>query len=111
MDYGDNQGPMIRDNQIGDNAINVAVFDDAGQAKVVFGVTLSLVGLLLVERGGYRLFEKLMRVCIGVMFVTTAVTAALTAGDAWPAIAKGLVWPSIQSTTCAHCSMAFRSIR
>ena len=62
--------------------------------KVVFGALASLVGLGLVLLGGYTLFDKVMRVCIGVMFVTVIVTAALL----WPGtgqVLKGLVIPVI----------------
>ena len=72
----------------------IPVFDDAVQGKVVFGVLSSLVGLGLVLVGGYELFEKVMRICIGVMFVTVIVTAALL----WPGtglVLKGLFVPVI----------------
>ena len=72
----------------------VPVFDDAVHGKVVFGVLSSLVGLGLVLVGGYGLFEKVMRICIGVMFVTVIVTAALL----WPGtgqVLRGLFVPTI----------------
>lgn len=70
------------------------VFADAERGKVVFGIVSGLVGLVLVWIGGYRLFENVMRVCIGVMFVTVVVTAALL----WPgtgAVLQGLLVPRI----------------
>ena len=76
----------------------IPVFDDAVQGKVVFGALSSLVGLGLVLAGGYELFEKVMRVCIGVMFVTVIVTAALL----WPGtgeVLEGLFVPSIPDLT------------
>lgn len=72
----------------------IPVFDDADTGKVVFGVFSSFVGLILVLAGGYRLFEKVMRVCIGIMFVTVI----LTAGFLWPGTAevlRGLFVPQI----------------
>jgi Mn2+/Fe2+ NRAMP family transporter len=72
----------------------IPVFEDASQGKVVFGVLSSVVGLALVRTGGYRLFATAMSVCIGVMFVTVLVTAALV----WPGtieVARGLVLPTI----------------
>jgi Mn2+/Fe2+ NRAMP family transporter len=51
------------------------VFGDATQGKIFFGALSSLVGLGLVLRGGYRLFEKIMRGCIAIMFVTVVWTA------------------------------------
>jgi Mn2+/Fe2+ NRAMP family transporter len=72
----------------------IPLFDDPVHGKVVFGALASLVGLGLVLLGGYTLFDKVMRVCIGVMFVTVIVTAALL----WPGtgqVLKGLVVPVI----------------
>jgi Mn2+/Fe2+ NRAMP family transporter len=70
------------------------VFDEAAIGKVVFGIASSVVGLALVWRGGYRLFERVMRVCVGVMFVTVVVTATVM----WPgtgAVLRGLLVPTI----------------
>ncbi|HEX7035873.1 MAG TPA: Nramp family divalent metal transporter [Pseudomonadales bacterium] len=70
------------------------VFEDAERGKVVFGIASSLAGLALVLRGGYALFEKVMRVCIGIMFVTVAVGAAML----WPGLGpvmEGLLVPHI----------------
>ena len=72
----------------------IPVFHDASHGKVVFGMLASITGLVLVLRGGYRLFDKIMRICIGIMFVTVVVTAAL----AWPGtadVARGLLIPRI----------------
>lgn len=70
------------------------VFDDAERGRVVFGIAAGLVGLALVWRGGYRLFERVMRVCIGVMFVTVIATAIAL----WPGtgeVLRGLFVPTI----------------
>ena len=70
----------------------VPVFEDATQGKIVFGVAHSIVGALLVLAGGFRLFERVMSVCIGCMFVTVVVTAARL----WPgtdAVLQGLFVP------------------
>ena len=56
------------------------IFEDAADGKVVFGMLASVIGLVLVLTGGFRLFEGVMRICIGVMFVTVITTAALV----WP---------------------------
>lgn len=72
----------------------IPLFDDAAEGKIAFGILSSLVGMALVFIGGYDLFEKVMRVCIGVMFVTVMVTAALL----WPgtgAVLQGLLIPTI----------------
>jgi Mn2+/Fe2+ NRAMP family transporter len=74
------------------------VFDDATTGKIVFGMLSSLIGMGLVFKGGYRLFEKVMRVCIGVMFVTVVLTAVLL----WPgtaAVLRGLFVPTIPDLT------------
>lgn len=68
------------------------VFSDAAAAKIVFGIAHGLLGLGLVLLGGFRLFEKVMSVCIGVMFVTVVVTACLL----WPGsdeVLRGLFVP------------------
>ena len=62
--------------------------------KIIYGIVLSLLGVLLVRIGGYGLFEKVMSFCIGLMFVTVVVAAFLLAPDLG-AILKGLAWPSI----------------
>ena len=66
------------------------------KAKVVWGVVHSLVGLVLVWFGGFRLFEKLMSICIGVMFCTVIATALLARPD-WNALVGGVFKPSIPS--------------
>jgi Mn2+/Fe2+ NRAMP family transporter len=43
--------------------------------KVFYGIAHSAVAVILVSVGGYRLFEKVMTTCIGVMFVVVIVTA------------------------------------
>lgn len=64
------------------------------QGKIVFGMVSSVVGIGLVLKGGYELFEKIMRVCIGIMFVTVVLTAVML----WPgtgAVLSGLFMPTI----------------
>jgi len=65
-------------------------------AKVYWGIFHSLIGLVLVWIGGFRLFEKIMSVCIAVMFATVIATAALIGPD-WVALARGLFVPAIPS--------------
>jgi Mn2+/Fe2+ NRAMP family transporter len=72
----------------------VPVFADAVTGKVVFGIVSSLLGVGLVLAGGFPLFEKVMGVCIGVMFVTVTATAVLLCHD-WEAVARGLLVPRI----------------
>ena len=69
-------------------------FDDPDRGKIIFGIICSLVGIGLVLKGGYRLFEAIMRVCIAIMFVTVVITAVML----WPgtgAVLQGLLVPTI----------------
>ena len=69
--------------------------EDLRQSKIIWGVIHSLLGLVLVWLGGYRLFEKLMAVCIAIMFVTVMATVVMLPGGDWSGIATGLVTPRI----------------
>ena len=62
--------------------------------KVIYGVIHSVVALGLVFAGGYRLFEKVMSVCIGVMFITVLATTIAIQPD-WSAVASGVFIPTI----------------
>ena len=69
-------------------------FDDPERGKIVYGMICSLAGVGLVLKGGYRLFEAVMRVCIAIMFTTVVVTAAML----WPGtgqVLQGLLVPTI----------------
>jgi Mn2+/Fe2+ NRAMP family transporter len=72
----------------------VPVFDDATDGKIAFGILSSLAGLVVVLRGGYRWFDAVMKICIGVMFVTVAITAVAL----WPGtgeVLRGLFVPTL----------------
>jgi Mn2+/Fe2+ NRAMP family transporter len=72
----------------------IPLFDNPDTGKVAFGILSSFIGLGLVLAGGYRLFEQVMRVCIGIMFITVIVTAAFL----WPGtgeVLRGLFVPQI----------------
>ncbi len=69
-------------------------FDDPEQGKIVFGIVHSLLGLGLVWVGSFRLFEGVMSVCVGIMFLLVVVTAVLVQPD-WGAVAVGMVKPEI----------------
>jgi len=72
------------------------IFENPETGKNFFAILSSLVGLLLVIKGGYSLFEKLMRFFVSVMFITIVITAILI----WPGtgeILKGLFVPNITS--------------
>jgi Mn2+/Fe2+ NRAMP family transporter len=70
------------------------VSSDPSRGKVLHGVLHSLLGLVLVRLGGYRLFEKVMGLCIGLMCATVVLTALLMEPD-WSALVRGLLVPSI----------------
>lgn len=72
----------------------IPIFGNASTGKVVFGILQSVLGVVLIRLGGYRLFEKVMSVCIAVMFVTVCITAVLIRPD-WGAVIQGAVVPTI----------------
>ncbi len=57
------------------------VFDSADAGKFAFGILCSATGVALVFLGGYRLFQRMMAVCIGIMFFTVIATAVRLAPD------------------------------
>lgn len=72
----------------------IPIFDDPNTGKAVFGVGSSVIGLVLVRRGGFQVFEKVMSVCVLIMFVTVTISAVFVAPTLIE-ITKGLVIPSI----------------
>ena len=72
----------------------VPVFDDPDDARLVFGVAQSAIGLALVWGSGFALFERVMGVCIATMFVSVIVTAAVI-WPGWGPVAHGLFVPGI----------------
>ncbi len=70
------------------------LFEDPSRGKLYFGILHGLLGLALVWAGGFALFEKVMSVCIAVMFVVVLWTAVMVCED-WSAVLRGLLAPSI----------------
>ena len=68
--------------------------DDSVAGKRIFGAAHSLIGLGLVWLSAYKRFEQVMKVAIGLMFVTL-VGNALILAPSWPAILEGLLVPRI----------------
>lgn len=66
---------------------------DPSTDKVFYGIVQSGIAVGLVLWGGYQLFEKVMGVCIGVMFLTVVTTAVLIGPD-WGAVLQGIFVPS-----------------
>ncbi len=72
---------------------------DPETSKIIWGIIHSLVGYVLVRYGSFRLFEILMSIFIGVMFVTVVLTAVLIRPD-WVEVARGFV-PSVPQGSSA----------
>ena len=75
----------------------VPIVDEPERGKLIWGVGHALVGAALVLAGGFKLFERSMAVCIGVMFLSVTVTAVMLRPD-WAGIARGLFVPLIPAT-------------
>jgi len=80
-----------------------APFGSEAVNTVFYGVVHSAAAVVLVKIGGYRLFEKVMAVCIAVMFVVVVLAAAALRpplGEVFrglllpsiPAVAGGVTW-------------------
>lgn len=69
-------------------------FDDPTTGRLVFGIGHSLIGLALVWIGGFRVFQKVMGVCIAIMFLSVIATAVMLRPDAGE-IARGVLVPRI----------------
>lgn len=72
----------------------IAPLGEAADDKVLYGVLHSAVAVVMVWLGGYQLFEKVMSVCIAVMFLTV-VASAIAVGPDWGDVLTGLVLPQI----------------
>jgi Mn2+/Fe2+ NRAMP family transporter len=68
--------------------------DDADTSRVALATIHSIAGFLLVTLGGYRWFERIMGVCIAIMFVLI-VAAAIAVWPGTDAVVRGLLVPSI----------------
>ena len=66
----------------------------ANADKLFYGALHSVVAVILVRLGGYRLFGKVMSVCIGVMFLTVVITA-IALQPSWTDVMQGLFVPRI----------------
>lgn len=73
----------------------------AGQALTgsgtvfVWGVIHSIAGIVLVWLGGFHFFEKLMSLCIGVMFVTVTISAFKVGVPLDGNLIQGLLIPQV----------------
>lgn len=78
----------------GECAQAILPLGDASTGRLVHGGLHSIAAVLLVRIGGFRLFERFMTVCIGLMFSTVLVVAVLSAPD-WLEVLRGLTVPTI----------------
>ncbi len=67
---------------------------DAEVSKITWGIAHALGGGLLVWLGGFRLFERLMALCTGLMVAGVVLTAPLLHPD-WGAMVAGLFVPHV----------------
>lgn len=72
----------------------VPVFADPDHGKIAWGIVHSLVGVVLVQVGTFRFFERLMGVLVAVMVAVVLVTGWRVKPD-WPAVMQGLLVPRI----------------
>ena len=70
------------------------IFENASHDKILYGILHSLAAVVLVFAGGFKLFEKVMSVSIGVMFFVVVLTAFLLAPP-FGEILQGLTIPRI----------------
>jgi Mn2+/Fe2+ NRAMP family transporter len=73
---------------------------DLDSSKIIWGIVHSALGVLIVLRGGFRAFQRLMMFCTGLMFLAVVITAALLHPDL-SAILTGLAVPSVPSVPSA----------
>ena len=72
----------------------IPIFDNPSDGKIFFGMLSSVVGATLVRYGGFQVFEKIMTVCIVLMFVAVVITAFAF----WPGadvVLSGIFLPTI----------------
>ncbi|MEM7629787.1 MAG: Nramp family divalent metal transporter [Planctomycetota bacterium] len=62
--------------------------------RALAGGACSTLGVLVALRGGYKLFERIMAVCVGLMFLVVIVSAGATRPDLGE-LARGLLVPRI----------------
>lgn len=63
---------------------------DARTGKIAYGIATSALGVVLVRGGGYQLFQRVMKACIGVMFAIVVLTGILVLVQDWPLVVAQL---------------------
>ncbi len=77
------------------------VFDDPETGKVVWAIVHSLAGMTLVLIGSFRVFERLISIMVGLMFIAVVITAVQLRPDL-TGFLHGLFVPSIPEYTDAN---------
>jgi Mn2+/Fe2+ NRAMP family transporter len=67
---------------------------DPSTSRIVWAIVHSMAGLVSVWLGGFRFFERLMTMCIALMFAGVILTAVLLA-PGWATVASGMLLPAI----------------
>ncbi len=69
-------------------------FGHPGRARIIWGLIHSFAGLIIVWRGGFAFFQRVMTFFTGAM-VLTVLYSAIRVSPPWPAIIKGLFIPML----------------
>ncbi len=70
------------------------IYSDLTSAKIIFGTLHSAVAVGLILLGGYRLFEKIMSICAGIMFGVICATMIVLRPD-YSEVLTGMFIPTI----------------
>lgn len=89
-------GALINASGTAANAILPIDPDDPGVGRIVYGLAHSAVGVGLVLAGGFRLFERVMTVAVGVMVAGVLLTVVLSKPDLVE-LGRGLAVPTVPS--------------
>lgn len=81
----------------GECAQAILPIGDSSFGRIVHGCIHSVIAIVLVLLGGFSIFELLMTICIGVMFITVIVVSVLSGPD-WLQVAAGFV-PTIPDSS------------
>jgi Mn2+/Fe2+ NRAMP family transporter len=68
--------------------------EELATSKILWGIFHSLLGLLLVRLGGFRVFGYIMGACVGLMFLSVVATTVLMGPD-WAAVVRGMLVPTL----------------
>jgi len=80
-------------NACGVAGVGFISFGSPGLARIIWGCLHSLAGLILVWRGGFELFQRLMTYLTGAMVLTVFLSVILIKPD-WLLILKRIFWPA-----------------